>query len=81
MSSNPRWRSDTHVVEFTTDVDGKQTICWISEEALSDHFGMKDRNDSVRALFENLDRIAPVAVRVAHRTAPGDRIVIKTADF
>jgi hypothetical protein len=69
------------VVEFSIDMDGGRVICWISYEALSDHFGARGDAAMVGALLSNMDRITPVAERIARRTAKGERILVRTQDI
>jgi hypothetical protein len=75
-----KFRDTYDIVEFSIAVDGARKICWISHEALGDHFGA-DRDTAVATLLRNMNAIAPVAERVARRTAEGDRVVVKTGDF
>ena len=72
---------DTYdVVEFSVYPDGERVICWISQEALADHFGAT-RDSAVSVLLAHLERIAPVANRVRHATPAGQHILIRTSDF
>ncbi|MDO8251445.1 MAG: DUF1488 family protein [Rhodoferax sp.] len=67
-------------VEFSIDVDGEPVICWISFEALSDHFDA-NKETSLQALHANMHRIAPVAERLSRQMRTGERITVKTADL
>ena len=75
-----KFRDTYDVVEFSIDLDGARKICWISQEALGDHFGA-NRDTAAATLLQNLNTIAPVAVRVARRTPVGELVIVKTADF
>ena len=80
MALTPR-RIDAHdMVEFSIEMDGKSVICFISLEALEDNFGATRQTDAA-TLKMNLDKIAPVAERVARRTPRGERILVRTEDF
>jgi hypothetical protein len=80
MAMAPRQIATHDLVEFSIEVDGKPVICLISLEALEDNFGATRQTD-VATLKMNMDRIAPVAERVARRTPPGERILVRTEDF
>lgn len=48
---NRAWDSNRESMSFQVEVDGKQTRCLISREALEDHFGA-DRNKTVEQAFD-----------------------------
>jgi hypothetical protein len=67
-------------VQFSVTIKGERISCWISEEALSDHFGGTGET-RVRTLVRHLDEIIPVAAGVARRTPTGEPILVKTEHF
>ena len=72
---------NTHdIIEFSIEMDGGKKICWISREALEDHFGATEKA-AVEVLLRNLNTIAPVAERIARGTPPGELILVKSAHF
>lgn len=72
---------DTYdVIQFSIYPEDKQVICWISQEALADHFGAT-RESAVQILLGNMDRIAPVAEKVYRATPSGELVLVKTANF
>lgn len=68
------------LLQFSVEIGGEKQRCWISKEALQAHFGATGQT-LVATLLANMDRIAPVAQRVAARTPPGQRIIVMTSDF
>jgi hypothetical protein len=78
--NDAHFRDSHDIIEFSIYPEGQRKICWISFEALSDHFGA-NRANAVQLLLQHMDRIAPVATRVAARTPAGDLILVKTSDF
>jgi hypothetical protein len=68
------------LLQFSVEIGGAKKICWISKEALERHFGATEQTMGAK-LLGNINRIAPVAQRVAARTPPGQRVVLKTGDF
>lgn len=67
-------------IEFSITMNGKNVICWISHEALKDHFGAT-RETAVAVFHRNRNFIAPVAERVARSTPPGEHILVKSSHF
>lgn len=64
-------------IRFSIAIKGERVNCWISEDALSDHFG--DTEDtSVRTLVKHFDEITSVAAGVARRTPTGEPVLVKT---
>lgn len=68
------------VVQFSIEVDGARVICWISFEALTDHFGGGNLEGMVASLLRNMNRIAPVAEK-AWRANPGERVLLRSRHF
>lgn len=73
--------NDNDVVQFSIELDGKKKNCWISREALEDHFGATTRESAVQVLHANMDRIAPVAAKVARATPEGELVRVTTKHF
>lgn len=72
---------DTYdIIEFSIEMDGGRKICWISREALEDHFGATKKT-AVEVLLRNLNTIAPVAERVARNTPAGELVLVKSTHF
>lgn len=78
--ANARWRDTYEVVEFSIECDGKRVICWISEEALADHFGAT-KASAVAVLLANMGKIAPVAEKLYRATPSGELVMVKTEHF
>ena len=80
MQINPFWRDDQQLVEFTLPLDGRLVICTITDQALYEQFGASG-GDDVGVLMRNLEKVAPVAERLARQLPPGTPIRIEAADF
>lgn len=67
-------------VRFAVDIKGERLVCWISGQALSEHFGATTET-RVGTLVQHLDKIAAVAASVARTTPTGKHILVRTQHF
>lgn len=75
------WDDSTDVVTFPADSDGQRIKCWISWEALQDHF--KGFTSPLDAFCANRSRIESKAEQfiLANRLEPDGSVGIRSADF
>jgi hypothetical protein len=67
-------------LEFVVELDGRRQHCLVTIAALKSCFGATDET-AARVLLGNLEELKAVAARVAQRAGPGERIVLRSADF
>jgi hypothetical protein len=67
-------------LEFIVELDGRRQQCLITKAALKARFNATDET-ARRVLLDNLDAVKAVAMQIARRSAAGERIVLRSADF
>ena len=67
-------------LEFVVELDGGRQHCLVTIAALKSCFGATDET-AARVLFDNLEELKAVAAQIARRAAPGERIVLRSADI